>query len=51
MEHSQKKKRIYHNYLLKDPTSSRRNQMQIFAPINGQKQLNPVVELGKAERS
>ena len=44
-------KGTYHDCPLKDPTSSRKSQMQIFAPNNGQKQLTPVLELGKAERT
>jgi hypothetical protein len=39
------------SFLLKDPISSWKSQMQIFAPSNGQKQLTPVVELGKTGRS
>jgi hypothetical protein len=36
---------------LKDPTSNWKSHMQIFVPNQWTEQLNPVVELGKAERS
>jgi hypothetical protein len=43
MEHSQKG--TYHDCPSKDPASSLKNQMQIFAPNQWQKLLIPVVEL------
>ena len=48
-EHSQKG--IYHDCPLKDPQAAERVRCRYLHPTNGQKQLTPVVELGKAERS
>jgi hypothetical protein len=46
MGHSQKG--TYHDCSPKDPTSSYKIQMQIFAPTNEKKLLTPVVELEKS---
>jgi hypothetical protein len=47
MESSQKW--TYHDHNPEDPT--RKSQCSYLHPTNGQKQLTPIVELGKAERS
>jgi hypothetical protein len=45
-------KGTYHDCPPKDPTISRKNQIQIFSPNQWrEKQLSPVVELEKAEKS
>jgi hypothetical protein len=49
MGHSQKG--IYHDLTLKDPTTAERVRCGYLHPTNRQKQLTPVVELGKAKRS
>jgi hypothetical protein len=49
MEHSQKD--IFCDCLLEDQQAAERVRCRYLHPSNGQKQLIPVVELGKAERS
>jgi hypothetical protein len=50
LEHSQKG--TYYDCPLEDPTSTaERVRYRYLYPTNGQQQLTPVVELGKAERS
>ena len=49
MEHSQKG--TYHDCPPKTQQAAERVRCRYLHPTNGQKQLTPVVELGKAERS